>query len=159
LVGGSGGVTKGGCIVCEDAQYDLLIYREPAALLGRADGAGGFDPVPVAPGETHLYDRRFIVRVPADLDAGMGVPQTQLLPLGTLLPRDIATSTLDRQRISTLPCLARDGRLTHLPATCDGFVRKALSAWSGAAEFLSSVGLCEAESLLEERFTGRVIRF
>lgn len=136
-------------------EEDLFsVHREPAALLGRADGAGGFEPIPVKPGEKHLYDRRFIVHVPDAVQE-----DTVLRPLGALLPRDIATSTLDRQRVSTLPCLSHGDRLTHQPGHCVEFIHKALSGWKQAEDFLNGIEIFEAESLLEERFTGRVIRF
>ncbi|WP_370335793.1 tRNA lysidine(34) synthetase TilS [Parvularcula marina] len=131
-----------------------IAIREPAALLGRADGAGGFEPIAVKAGEKHLYDRRFIVHVPESI-----AEDTVIKPLGAHLPRDIATSTLDRQRISTLPCLTRGDALSHIPAACQDFIAAALSGWKQAEAFLDNVGTFKADSLLEERFSGRVIRF
>ena len=194
----SGKRVLGGAIV-EKSEGRWIIYREPAALLGRKDlsprppvhggtGAsearrggedgvksppstsgmsvppqaggqgssygGGFEPIPVSPGEKCLYDRRFIVHVPHRIQEN-----TVLRPLGALMPRDIAVSTLDRMRISTLPCLSSGDRLTHLPAAVKDFVGEALAGWKQAGPFLDKVGTFEAVSLLEERFSGRVIRF
>ncbi|WP_158548515.1 tRNA lysidine(34) synthetase TilS [Parvularcula marina] len=134
--------------------HDAFIFREPAALLGRAGGAGGFEPIAVKAGEKHLYDRRFIVHVPEGI-----AEVTVIKPLGALIPRDIATSTLDRKRISTLPCLTRGDALSHIPAACQDFIAAALSGWKQAEAFLDNVGTFKADSLLEERFSGRVIRF
>ena len=144
----------GGVIVEENRSGEAILYREPAALLGRADGAGGFEPIPAQPGDKHVFDRRFIVHVPGAIPGG-----TVLRPLGALLPRDIAFSTLDRQRLSTLPCLSRGGRLSHIPALCKDFIRTSLSGWKEADAFLDEVGTIEVDSLLDERFSGRVIRF
>nr|WP_281373864.1 tRNA lysidine(34) synthetase TilS [Parvularcula dongshanensis] len=132
-----------------------LVYREPAALLGRADGTPGLAPVPAPPGSRHLYDRRFIVHVPADAPE-----ELTLRPLGQLVPRDIATSTLARSRVSTLPCLSREDRITHLPATAQRAVRDALSGWKGAKECLPPDNATfEVRSLLAERFANEVIRY
>lgn len=148
------GEVRSGCLLRDHDQAGRLIFREPAALLGRADGAGGFKPITVKPGESYLYDRRFIVHVPEKIDDA-----TVLRPLGALLPRDIATSTLDRQRLSTLPCLSRQEALTHLPETCGDFITQALGGWKQADAFLNGVDRFVTDSLLEERFTGHVIRF
>ncbi|GGY51292.1 tRNA lysidine(34) synthetase TilS [Parvularcula lutaonensis] len=136
-------------------EYVDVVYREPAALLGRADGTPGFEPIPAPPSSKHLYDRRFIVEVPDDAPSGL-----HLRPLGQLLPRDIATSTLARQRISTLPSLAEGSVLTHLPEQATGAVTEALSGWKQCDSFLSTVsGTFRARSLLAERFSGDVIRY
>jgi tRNA(Ile)-lysidine synthase len=133
----------------------LHLLREPAALLGRADGTPGFTPLPAAPGSKHLYDRRFIVSVPEDAPEGL-----HLRPLGQLLPKDIATSTLARQRISTLPCLARGATPTHLPEQAVDAVTNALKGWKGCDSFLSAISSTfPARSLLAERFAGDVIRY
>lgn len=140
------GYRNGGC---------FFLYREPAALLGRADGTPGLAPIPAPPGTKHLYDRRFIVHIPADVPPG-----TELCPLGQLVPRDIATSTLSRSRVATLPCLSLGPRVTHLPAAAIGAVREAFGGWKRAAEVLpSTLGTFEARSLLAERFANDVIRY
>ena len=145
--------TIGGvCLVNSVSGYQ--IYREPAALLGRADGTPGLAPVPAPPGSRHLYDRRFVAHVPDDADPG-----TELRPLGQLMPRDIATSTLARSRVSTLPCLASGERLTHLPAQAERAVHQALSGWKGADALLGDVRTFPARSLLAERFANEVIRY
>lgn len=146
-------VVAGVCLV--GTGEEMVAFREPAALLGRADGTPGFDPVPVAPGSRHLYDRRFIVEVPGDV-----APDTVLRPLGQLLPRDIATSTVARQRIATLPVLANGYQLTHLPESAADAVTSALDGWKQRDSFLRSVCACvPARSLLAERFAGDVIRY
>ncbi|MEM9839985.1 MAG: tRNA lysidine(34) synthetase TilS [Pseudomonadota bacterium] len=133
----------------------FVVMREPAALLGRADGTPGFVPIPTEPGSNHLYDRRFIVSVPEDV-----APETHLRPLGQLIPRDIVTSTLARERISTLPCLAIGNTLTHLPEQAVEAVTKALDGWKQCDSFLPSpMRTFPARSLLAERFAGDVIRF
>ncbi|MEO1656166.1 MAG: tRNA lysidine(34) synthetase TilS [Pseudomonadota bacterium] len=133
----------------------VAIFREPAALLGRADGTPGFAPVPAPPGSKHLFDRRFIVEVPDDAPEGL-----ELRALGQLLPKDIATSTLARQRIATLPALAMGDQLTHLPEQATEAVTSALSGWKACDGFLSTlIGTFPARSLLAERFAGDVIRF
>nr|WP_305889008.1 tRNA lysidine(34) synthetase TilS [Parvularcula maris] len=140
----------------DDPFYDHLVFREPAALLGRADGTPGLAPVPAPPGSRHLYDRRFIVSVPEEAADGL-----LLRPLGQLMPRDIATSTLARQRISTLPCLADEGnQLRYLPEQAVEAVTKALAGWKQCDSFLSAMaGTFPAHSLLAERFAGDVIRY
>ncbi|WP_051881934.1 tRNA lysidine(34) synthetase TilS [Parvularcula oceani] len=133
----------------------VLIYREPAALLGRADGTPGLAPISALPGSKYLYDRRFIVTVPDDVPEG-----TVLRPLGQLLPRDIATSTLARSRVSTLPCLSKGDRVTHLPSAAIRAVHDALTGWKGREGFLPPDGnVFAARSLLAERFAGDVIRY
>jgi tRNA(Ile)-lysidine synthase len=147
--------TAQGVVAITSTDANVLLYREPAALLGRADGTPGLAPVPAPPGSKHLYDRRFIVSVPEDAPEGL-----HLRPLGQLLPRDIATSTLARQRIATLPCLARGETLTHLPATAAEAVTNALTGWKGCDGFLSAFSSTfPAHSLLAERFAGDVIRY
>ncbi|MEO0699962.1 MAG: tRNA lysidine(34) synthetase TilS, partial [Pseudomonadota bacterium] len=96
------GMTGYGVLVRTLGHAGLVFLREPAALLGRADGTPGLAPVAAPPGSKHLFDRRFIAQVPADAPEGL-----ELLALGQLLPKDIATSTLARQRIATLPALAK----------------------------------------------------
>jgi tRNA(Ile)-lysidine synthase len=144
-----------GLIVINDERTGLL-FREPAALLGRADGTPGLAPVLAPPGSRHLYDRRFIVSVPEEAPQGL-----LLRPLGHLMPRDIATSTLARQRISTLPCLADKGStLRYLPEQAVEAVTKALAGWKQCDSFLSAMqGTFPAHSLLAERFAGDVIRY
>ncbi|MEM1381338.1 MAG: tRNA lysidine(34) synthetase TilS [Pseudomonadota bacterium] len=133
----------------------VVAYREPAALLARADGTPGFTPIPVEPGTKHLYDRRFIVEIPEDI-----APETVLRPLGQLIPRDIVRSTVARQRIATLPCLAFGDQVTHLPEQAVEAVTKALQGWKRCECFLPTPGaVFKARSLLAERFAGDVIRF
>lgn len=148
-------MTAGGVMIAAFGRIGLAFIREPAALLGRADGTPGFTPVPAPPGSKHLYDRRFIVEVPEDAPEGL-----HLRPLGQLMPRDIATSTLPRQRIATLPCLAEGNRLAYLPKQATGAVSQALAGWKACDDFLSPLhGTFRARSLLAERFAGDVIRF
>lgn len=144
---------NGVTLVC--AGSGLLAYREPAALLGRSDRTPGFTPIPAPPGSKHLYDRRFIVEVPADAPEGL-----ELRPLGQTIPRDIALSTPARQRISTLPCLAGRGRCTYLPDIARDAVTHALAGWKDCDRFLPSIRAgFPARSCLHERFAGNVIRF
>lgn len=151
--------TRWGAVVVPAIQvgreFAEVIYREPAALLGRADGTPGFTPVAAPPGSKHLYDRRFIVTVPDEAPEGL-----HLRPLGQLLPKDIATSTLSRSRISTLPCLSKGEALYALPKLATDAVTQALSGWKLCDGFLSPIeGTFEARSLLSERFAGDVIRY
>ena len=146
-------VTREATIAESEHSY-LHVYREPGALLGRADGTPGLAPVPAPAGSRHLYDRRFIVTVPEDVPPG-----TELCPLGQLMPRDIATSTLARSQVSTLPCLAWGEGLTHLPSQAAEAVREALAGWKRAGAFLDGAGTFEARSLLAERFANAVIRY
>ncbi|NNU17339.1 tRNA lysidine(34) synthetase TilS [Parvularcula sp. ZS-1/3] len=139
----------------EDYWAPIVILREPAALLGRADGTPGFTPVPAPSGSKHLYDRRFIVTVPVQARASL-----DLRPLGQLMPRDIATSTRARQRIATLPCLAEGDLLRYLPEQAQDAVTQALAGWKQGDAFLSHLeGTFQARSLLSERFVGDVIRY
>ncbi|MGV6820870.1 MAG: tRNA lysidine(34) synthetase TilS [Parvularcula sp.] len=146
--------TAGGVLLAsEDGAIELL--REPAALLGRADGAQAFAPVPVSGGQTHLFDRRFIVTIPQDIP-----PDTVLCVLGQRLPRDIATSTRARQRASTLPCLANANGITHLPAKAAPSIFDAFSGWQSVGTSLPlELMNFETRSLFEERFLGDVIRY
>lgn len=146
--------TLAGAVLCREDDGALLILREPAALLGRADAGPGAAPVAVEPSGIYDFDRRFRVHIPANV-----APATTLLPLGALLPAGLATSTLARARIATLPVLASGGRLTHLPAGCDSLVSHALGGWKDAGGFLSSVDVCLTEPNVPERFASAVIRF
>jgi len=149
------GMTENGVMIAPMGTIGLAFLREPAALLGRADGTPGLAPVAAPPGSKHLFDRRFIVEVPSDAPDGL-----ELRALGQLLPKDIATSTLARQRIATLPALAKGGELTHLPEQAGDAVTNALSGWKACDGFLSTcIGIFPACSLLAERFAGDVIRF
>lgn len=149
------GMTENGVMIAPMGTNGLVCLREPAALLGRADGTPGLAPVAAPPGSKHLFDRRFIAQVPSDAPEGL-----ELRALGQLLPKDIATSTLDRQRIATLPALAKGGELTHLPEQARDAVTNALSGWKACDGFLSTcIGTFPARSLLAERFAGDVIRF
>ena len=133
----------------------FAIYREPAALLGRADGTPGLAPVPAAPGSRHLFDRRFVVIVPENAASSL-----VLRPLGQLMPRDIATSTLARARVSTLPVLSEGERIALLPDPAERAVREALSGWKGSGDLLQPEGATfPARSLLAERFANEVIRY
>lgn len=149
-----GSLSVSGTLVWSDGAGNVRILREPAALLGRKDGAGGFAPIPVAAGERLLFDRRFIIEAPQDIP-----PETKARPLGALLPRDIPVSTLDRQRISTLPVLCVGEVVTHLPIACVELVHRALGGWKSAREFLASDKAFDAECLIAERYLGEVIRF
>ncbi|MEM9810684.1 MAG: tRNA lysidine(34) synthetase TilS [Pseudomonadota bacterium] len=149
------GMTVRGVMVRAIGKSGVIFLREPAALLGRADGAPGLAPISVMPGSKHLFDRRFIVSVPEEAHEGL-----ELRPLGQILPRDIATSTLARQRIATLPCLVRGETLTHLPEQAAEAVTNALNGWKGCDAFLSTLeGTFQAQSLFAERFAGDVIRY
>jgi len=151
----AGKEVSGGVIGIREDPGLLHFFREPAALLGRADGTPGFTPLPTAPGSKHLYDKRFIVEVPDDVAEG-----TELRALGQLMPRDIATSTLARQRVATLPILAKDGVVTHLPEQAVEAIREALQGWKSYDGFLpKSDCTFVARSLLAERFAGDVIRY
>jgi hypothetical protein len=151
-------VTINGVVLAPFSAIGIVFYREPAALLGRADGAPGLAPVPVTPGSKHLFDRRFIVTVPSDVPVS-----TELRPFGQLLPRDIAASTLARARVSTLPCLAKGAAVTHLPAQAVGAVREAWGGWKRGGEVLPALAdegaTFDAKSLLAERFANEVIRY
>ena len=146
--------TLGGCLVVKTASGTEML-REPAALLGRADQASGVQPPAVSPGARLLYDHRFIVTVPENMEAG-----AEILPLGKLLPRDLAGSTLARRRIATLPVLAKRGQLTQLPEVGASAVRSALEGWKSCEAFLPPPKhVFEVHSLLAERFDGDVIRY
>lgn len=146
--------TAGGVLLAGERDT-IRLLREPAALLGRADGAEAFAPIPVSGGETHLFDRRFIVTIPQ----GVG-PGTVLCALGQRLPQEIATSTRARQRVSTLPCLATAAGISHLPRDGAASIFDAFSGWQSVATSLP-LGLMNFEtlSLFEERFSGDVIRY
>ena len=144
-----------GVMVVWSNPWNGALIREPAALLGRADGMPGLAPVPAPPGSRHLFDRRFVVTVPEGAPPGL-----VLRPFGQLVPQDIATSTLARARVSTLPVLSEGGRIVSLPASAEPAVRQALSGWKGAADILPPEGATfPARSLLAERFTNVVIRY
>ncbi|MEM6913217.1 MAG: hypothetical protein AAF511_04500, partial [Pseudomonadota bacterium] len=149
------GMTLNGVVIRVFGDRGLVFFREPAALLGRADGTPGLAPVAAPARSRHLFDRRFIVAVPSDAPDGL-----ELCALGQLLPKDIAMSTLARQRIATLPALAKGNQLTHLPEEAVDAIQSALSGWKMGASFLSTaIGTFPARSLLAERFAGDVIRF
>ena len=144
-----------GVMVVWTDPWNGVLTREPAALLGRADSTPGLAPVPAAPGSRHLFDRRFVVTVPEEAPPGL-----VLRPLGQLMPRDIATSTLARARVSTLPVLSEGERIVLLPEPAEGAVRGALSGWKGAGDLLPPDGATfPARSLLAERFANEVIRY
>ena len=147
--------TLGGVVAEPLGRSGQLFYREPAALLGRADGTPGLTPVPAPPGSRHLFDRRFVVDVPEDAPPGL-----VLRPLGQLMPRDVATSTLARARVATLPVLSEGVRIARLPGGAEHAIREALAGWRGEGELLPPTGATfPARSLLAERFANEVIRY
>ena len=141
----------GGVIVEKEGER-VFIYREPAAVLGRADGLRGLPPVAVGEHPV-LWDRRYILTAPPGLDPG-----AHWSPLGQGLPNQIVTSTRARRELVGIPALFQAGQVTHVPKWALGALVAALDGWKDAGSFLSDVLEFEAESLFEERFAGRVIR-
>lgn len=140
-------ITLAGALCAPDGE-DLVIMREPAALTGRADGAGGGAAVEIGP-ETPdrlLWDRRFIVAIPATSRNQSGF---SLGPIG-LSPGGPVTRT---RLVSTMPGLWRDGRLFAVPSYAKTMLWHAAAPWNqGCADL-------HVEALTEERFFRRIIRF
>ncbi len=106
----------------------LVICREPAGVLGRS-GRIGVASAPISPGESILWDRRFIVRNNHDRSA-------DVRPMGAEGAKRVADEE-DAQAASAAPALWIDDRLVESP-------------WGGGASF---------RSLAEERFFRSVNRF
>jgi tRNA(Ile)-lysidine synthase len=125
-----GAATLGGAMLKRHGR-GLAIIREPAALLGRA-GVTPMEPVTLTPGERILWDRRFIISSEAcapSMDANV-----EVAPLG--------------------------GRAAdYLELGAPGAPIEALQASPGFDSTPGSGGVLRLESLLEERFAGRVVRF
>ncbi len=133
----TGAATLGGALI-KSHQHQLWFLREPAALLGRA-GVQPLSPHVVAPGGAAIWDNRFIISVPAGLEA------IEIEPLGV---RKAPTDSFCRQ--SGAPADAR--------RTIPGVYRK--GALIGAPYVLSSNGGgVRITSLSRERFDGEIIRF
>ncbi len=109
----------------------LFVYREPAALLGRA-GVAPVRPVGLAPGERTLWDRRFVVENVLECAA-------ELAPIGNKIAVDasLAASGAPEEAIAAAPAL--------FPENADAIV-----PWDAPGAF---------QSLADERFSGGVIRF
>ena len=141
-----------GGVIVEKERERVAMYREPAAMVGRADGAKGLEPMAVAAAPV-LWDQRYILTPPADVGPG-----AQWAPLGQGLPNQIVTSTRLRRELAGVPALFQGGRVTHVPKWALSGLVAALDGWKDAGSFLSPLVEFEAESLLKERFAGRVIR-
>lgn len=157
-------VTAGGA-VCERDGDQLVYYREPASVLGRADGTRGLVRRPVENKMT-VWDGRFVLSPPPAgpaVELGDHRPGSQWAAqwaaLGQLLPPGLATSTRARREIATLPCIVGDRGLTHAPKGALDAICDALDGWKGARDFLTGIHGFETRSLFEDRFAARVIRY
>ncbi|MEX0644923.1 MAG: hypothetical protein WD076_06415, partial [Parvularculaceae bacterium] len=127
-----GGATLGGALLKRHGS-GLAICREPAALLGRA-GVSPVRPVALAPGARVLWDGRFIVSSDA-----RGAPMNatvEIAPVG-----DQAAAIMDAFGKEWAPVEA---------IQCTPTVEM---------EELGAGAVIRTQSLLEERFYGRVMRF
>lgn len=140
-------VTLSGALCVPDGE-NLVIMREPAALNGRADGAGGSAAVAIGPDtpERVLWDRRFIVAIPASARNQSGF---------SIAPVGLSTSgPVTRTRLaSTMPGLWRDGRVFAVPSYAKTMLWHAAAPWNEARADL------HVEALTEERLFRRIIRF
>ncbi len=134
----NGTATLGGALI--KRQKELLWFlREPAALLGRA-GVDALAPHSVAPGQTVLWDNRFIISVPPGANEGLEIRPLGAEPVPTgRFCHDFGAPS-DARR--TIPGVYRKGALIGAP--------DALSSNSGGVDFTS---------LNRERFHGEIIRF
>nr|WP_241735742.1 tRNA lysidine(34) synthetase TilS [Aquisalinus flavus] len=140
-------MTLGGAL-CAPEGDDLIIMREPAALNGRADGAGGGAVIEIGPDapDRLLWDRRFIVAIPANTRNQSGF---SLAPIALS-----ASGPVTRTRLaSTMPGLWRDGRLIAVPSYAKTMLWHAAAPWNQAGADL------HVEALTEERLFRRIIRF
>ncbi|NHK29307.1 tRNA lysidine(34) synthetase TilS [Parvularcula flava] len=140
-------ITLAGAMCTVDGD-DLIIMREPAALNGRADGAGGGAVMPInadTPGRV-LWDRRFIVAIPPTARKQSGF---SLGPIGFSAPGPVTRTRL----ASTMPGLWHDGRLFAVPSYAKTMLWHAAAPWNEARADL------HVEALTEERLFRRIIRF
>ena len=136
--------TLGGGLVSVQGDQ-LWLMREPAAVLGRADGQVARLALPGAgPCET-LWDRRFVIRLPENHD-GQGLELAPLGPAraGPRLASDLAAS---------MPGLWQNGALVAVPPYAKKIIAHANAPWNASASALDIAGLTQ------ERFFRRVQRF
>ncbi len=143
------GRTLGGCKIVPQRQRHLLFIRETGRLK--------IKPVPLEPGETRSWDRRFFLSLPATPPATGG----QRYYVGALgqglgtVPRQLvqgARSRLSRLVLEGLPALRGwDGELLNVPHL--GFVADT-AQYTPAAAFSASFhpGLAGSQPILEAAF-------
>ena len=140
-------LTLRGAMVMPDGN-DLLVLREPAALNGRADGTAAAASLHIG-GETPatvLWDRRFIVAIPANARNQDGF---SIAPVGLSEGGPVTRTRL----ASTMPGLWKDGRLFAVPSYAKTMLWHAGAPWNQASADL------HVEALTEERLFRRIIRF
>jgi len=140
-------ITLAGAL-CVPGGEDFIIMREPAALNGRADGAGGGAAMPIdqETPERLLWDRRFIVAIPA---SARNESNFSIAPIGLSASGPVTRTRL----VSTMPGLWRDGRLFAVPSYAKTMLWHAALPWNQALADL------HVEALTEERLFRRIIRF
>ncbi|MGE0407989.1 MAG: tRNA lysidine(34) synthetase TilS [Amphiplicatus sp.] len=132
----TGAATLGGAVV-KRGKAGLSFCREPAALLGRACVAP-IAPLRLAPGARALWDGRFILTNEGP-DALAVIPMGELAPLGVQRRADEAGVPVEAMRTAPWPAgLDPDGT---------------------AADRAGLPASLRVEPLIEERFSGRIVRF
>lgn len=129
-VAASGAATLGGAMFRREGGR-LYIFREPAALLGRA-GVAPLAPVEIAPAGRVLWDRRFIIE-------NTGDRPIRVAPLGNIGARARSLYGAPPEALAASPGVFADA--AESPKTVD------------------QTPDLRAFSLLEERFSGSVLRF
>ncbi len=142
-------VTGEGAIMRVDKDR-LWLMREPASLLGRADGTKAMAPFLAVPEQAMVWDRRFIV-----LPRRVGV----IAPLGKIINGPL----LLRDRLASLPALwppERDNKGPQdgvFPIAVPNFVKN-LSEMVNQPWIAGATDL-NIRSLVPERLLQRVVRF
>ena len=132
----AGGATVGGALIkCHEGR--IWVFREPAGVLGR-HGAAALEPLPLIPGQSLLWDRRFIISQ-AD-----NAPNLEVAPLGKTedLSAQKALFSGPGEGLSAQPAIYSKGVLIAAPTLLSG----------------EKAGI-SVKSLAEERFFHPVIRF
>ena len=143
-------VTMGGALA-RSQRHIVSITREPAALLGRADGTKSNPPSAVTPGKT-LWDGRFIVDIPDRAGALSLSPLA--LPRGDCAQAHVIARAVTRDPgLSTMPGLWCDGTLIAVPDCLKTMLPGPAIPWNTGLMPLN------VTKLIEERFYRRMIRY
>ncbi|MEM6650011.1 MAG: tRNA lysidine(34) synthetase TilS [Pseudomonadota bacterium] len=129
----------------------LWLIREAAQAVGRADGTSGVEKQLVTT-RPLLWDDHFVLHPPKGFSQN-----SYWAPLGAYLPQNIATTTLKRRALCSLPCLVENGQVTHILIIAQEDILRALTGWKGAEEFLNNIQFFEGRNIVPEKFYHRVI--